>query len=69
MMQINACAGNYVVAFLASKGPKTEQYVTTSLIQLLCRITKLGWYDDDRFREVVTEAANFLSQVSCDSHV
>jgi exportin-7 len=35
-----------------------------SLIQLVCRITKFGWFDDDRFRETVKEATNFLSLVS-----
>ncbi|GAQ78625.1 Nuclear transport receptor RanBP16 [Klebsormidium nitens] len=57
---------NYVVSYLATKGPKAEPFVTTSLIQLLCRVTKLGWYDDDRHRDIVKEAMKFLAQGSLD---
>jgi exportin-7 len=38
--------------------------VIKSLIQLVCRITKFGWFDDDKFRDIVKEAADFLSLVS-----
>lgn len=31
----------------------------------MCRITKLGWFDDNHHRELVDEVANFL-QVSVD---
>lgn len=55
--------GNYLINYLASRGPELQSFVTGSLIQLLCRITKYGWFDDDRFREVVKESMNFLSQV------
>lgn len=55
---------NYVINYLASRGPELQNFVVGSLIQLLCRITKFGWFDDDRFREVVNEATNFLSQAS-----
>ncbi|URE05702.1 hypothetical protein MUK42_19697 [Musa troglodytarum] len=54
----------YVINYLASRGPELQNFVVGSLIQLLCRITKFGWFDDDRFREVVNEATNFLSQAS-----
>jgi hypothetical protein len=37
--------------------------VVGSLIQLFCRVTKFGWLDDDRFKDVIKEAMNFLSQV------
>jgi len=56
--------GNYLINYLASKGPELEPFVLGSLIQLFCRITKFGWLDDDKFREVVKEAMNFLSQVT-----
>ncbi|KAJ8503871.1 hypothetical protein OPV22_004757 [Ensete ventricosum] len=55
---------NYVINYLASRGPELQNFVVGSLIQLLCRITKFGWFDDDRFREVVNEATNFLNQAS-----
>ncbi|KAJ6307483.1 hypothetical protein OIU76_017306 [Salix suchowensis] len=53
---------NYLINYLATRGP-LPQFVNASLIQLLCRVTKFGWFDDDRFREVVKEATDFLSQL------
>ena len=55
--------GNYLINYLATRGPDLEPFVVGSLIQLLCRVTKFGWLDDDRFKEVIKEATNFLSQV------
>lgn len=49
--------------YLATRGPKMQSFVIASLIQLLCRLTKFGWLDDDRFRDVVSESTNFLEQV------
>ncbi|RHY92746.1 hypothetical protein DYB35_006862 [Aphanomyces astaci] len=51
---------NYVLAYLAQKGPNLEKYVTTSLIQLVCRLTKFGWFDDEQFRELNHEVSKFL---------
>jgi hypothetical protein len=56
--------GNYLINYLATRGP-LPHFVNASLILLLCRVTKFGWFDDDRFREVVKEATDFLSQVGC----
>ncbi|KAG8480658.1 hypothetical protein CXB51_025204 [Gossypium anomalum] len=53
---------SYIFNYLATRGPKLQPFVTASLIQLLCRVTKFGWFDDERFRDVVKESANFLSQ-------
>ncbi|GLJ18772.1 hypothetical protein SUGI_0335220 [Cryptomeria japonica] len=61
-LQLRLDIRNYVVGYLATRGPELQPYVTGSLIQLLCRVTKLGWYDDDRFREIVKESMDFLSQ-------
>ena len=36
--------------------------MATSLIQLLCRTTKLCWFDDDAFRNIVDEAQHFLEK-------
>ena len=55
--------GNYLVNYLANRGPELQPFVVGSLIQLLCRITKFGWFDDDKFRDVVKESISFLSQV------
>ena len=49
--------------YLATRGPEMQPFVIASLIQLLCRLTKLGWLDGDRFRDVVKESTNFLEQV------
>ncbi|CAI5957507.1 unnamed protein product [Closterium sp. NIES-65] len=61
-VQLRLDIRNYVVSFLATKGPKAESFVTASLVQLLCRISKLGWYDDERFRDIVDECTKFLAQ-------
>lgn len=53
-----------MINYLATRGPELENFVIGSLIQLLCRVTKFGWFDDDKFREVVKEATNFLNQVT-----
>ena len=38
---------SYFLHYLDGRGPGLEGFVVTSLIQLLCRMTKLGWFDDD----------------------
>lgn len=63
-LQLRLDIRNYVINYLATRGPELQNFVTGSLIQLLCRITKFGWQDDDRFKEVVQEAMNFLSQAT-----
>lgn len=61
--------GNYIINYLATRGPDLEPFVVGSLIQLFCRVTKFGWLDDDRFREAVNELINFLSQVTWLLHI
>nr|CAD1829015.1 unnamed protein product [Ananas comosus var. bracteatus] len=63
-LQLRLDIRNYVINYLATRGPELQNFVTGSLIQLLCRITKFGWFDDDRFKDVVKEAISFLSQSS-----
>ncbi|CAM6032695.1 unnamed protein product [Sphagnum compactum] len=63
-LQLRLDIRNYVVGYLASKGQELQPFVATSLIQLLCRITKLGWYDDDQFRDIVKEAMKFLTHAT-----
>ncbi|XVF41019.1 hypothetical protein PTKIN_Ptkin01aG0246900 [Pterospermum kingtungense] len=53
---------SYIFSYLATRGPKLQPFVTASLIQLLCRLTKFGWFDDERFRDVVKESTNLVSQ-------
>ena len=33
---------NYILGYLANQGPTLQDFVVTSLIKLVCRITKLG---------------------------
>ena len=47
-----------------SRGPALEGFVVTALIQLLCRTTKLCWFDDDQFRAIVANAKRFLEKGS-----
>ncbi|KAE9603461.1 hypothetical protein Lalb_Chr11g0061181 [Lupinus albus] len=54
----------YLINYLATRGPELQPFVTASLIQLLCRLTKFGWFDDDRFHDLVKESMNFLSQAT-----
>jgi exportin-7 len=50
-----------MLGYLASKGPTLEPFVISGFIQLLCRVTKLGWFDEgDVMRQLVTETTKFL---------
>ncbi|KAI3436525.1 hypothetical protein D9Q98_005942 [Chlorella vulgaris] len=52
----------YFLHYLDSRGPQLEAFVATSLIQLLCRMTKLGWFEDEAYRVLAEEARNFLEK-------
>lgn len=67
-LQLRLDIRNYVISYLATRGPELQNFVTGSLIQLLCRITKFGWFDDDRFREAVKDATGFLSQATSEHY-
>ncbi|XP_048325677.1 uncharacterized protein LOC107412822 isoform X3 [Ziziphus jujuba] len=67
-LQLRLDIWSYLINYLASRGPKLQSFVTASLIQLLCRVTKFGWFDDDRFRDVVKESMNFLNQATSDHY-
>ncbi|XP_015631473.1 uncharacterized protein [Oryza sativa Japonica Group] len=67
-LQLRLDIRNYVINYLATRGPKLQTFVIKSLIQLVCRITKFGWFDDDKFRDIVKEAADFLSLASQDHY-
>ena len=41
----------------------------TSLMQLLSRTTKLGWFEDDQHRGIVDDAKKFLSMNSLDHYL
>ncbi|KAJ4956852.1 hypothetical protein NE237_013635 [Protea cynaroides] len=67
-LQLRLDIRNYLLSYLATRGPDLQPFVTASLIQLFCRVTKFGWFDDDKFKEVAKESMNFLSQVSSDHY-
>ena len=51
---------NYILAYLANQGPALQDFVVASIIQLVCRITKLGWFDDPTHRELADDVTKFL---------
>jgi exportin-7 len=51
---------NYVLTYLANNGTQLESFVVVSLIKLVCRITKLGWFDDPVHRELADDVTKFL---------
>ncbi|KAL4562079.1 hypothetical protein LXL04_034271 [Taraxacum kok-saghyz] len=63
-LQLRLDIRNYIITYLAKRGHEMTVYVNGSLIQLVCRVTKFGWFDDDRFRDVVKDSTNFLVQAS-----
>lgn len=67
-LQLRLDIRNYLISYLANRGPELQSFVVGSLVQLLCRLTKFGWFDDDRFRDVSNESINFLSQVTPDHY-
>jgi exportin-7 len=51
---------NYVLNYLASQGPGLQDFVVLSMIKLVCRITKLGWFDDPAHRDLAEDVSKFL---------
>lgn len=48
-----------MLTFLASNAPKLQGFVVTQIIQLICRITKLGWFDEGQ-QDIYEETTKFL---------
>ncbi|KAK9156564.1 hypothetical protein Scep_003138 [Stephania cephalantha] len=63
-LQLRLDIRNYLINYLATRGPELQPFVTASLVQLFCRVTKFGWFDDDRFKDVVNESMDFLKATS-----
>ena len=57
---------NYVLNYLASRF--VEEFVLTSLLKLMCRITKLGWFDGPEHRDIISDVTKFLDS-GPDHHV
>ena len=58
---------SYFVSYISSRGPTLEPFVVTSLVQLLCRMSKLGWFEDDGFRSLVDDGKAVLEIGSRDA--
>uniref|UniRef100_A0A803LT89 Importin N-terminal domain-containing protein n=1 Tax=Chenopodium quinoa TaxID=63459 RepID=A0A803LT89_CHEQI len=61
-LQLQLQIRNHVVNYLASRSANLEHFVATSLIQLVCRVSKLGWFVDDKFQELISDSVNFMNQ-------
>ncbi|GAA0181833.1 transporter [Lithospermum erythrorhizon] len=63
-LQMRLDIRNYIINYLATRGPELQPFVLGSLIRVLCRVTKFGWLGDDKFRDVVKDTINFLNQAT-----
>ncbi|PNW69825.1 hypothetical protein CHLRE_19g751347v5, partial [Chlamydomonas reinhardtii] len=61
---VRADMKNYFLSFLDSNCGTLEHFVASSLVQLLCRTAKLGWFDADTHRAIVDDAKAFLEKGS-----
>lgn len=51
---------NYILNYLANKGPQLKDFVCLELSTLLCRVTKYGWNDGDTHKSIVDDLSRFL---------
>lgn len=55
--------GNYILNYVASQ-PKLAPFVIQALIQVIAKITKLGWFevqkDEFVFRDIIADVKRFL---------
>ena len=63
--------GNYILQYLSTRISLTP-YVVRALVQLIARISKHGWFDNDKskgfmFRDILDEVGKFL-QVNNSRH-
>ena len=59
-------SGDYVLGYLSARGPESPPFVVAALVQLLCRITKLGWLEGhESLRQLVPETVKVLEVSAC----
>ena len=51
---------NYVLNYLATHAHILQDFVVNAISKLICRITKLGWFDSPEHREITEEITKFL---------
>ena len=59
--QLRVDIRNYVLQYLSQRAETLQQFVSAALVQLLCRVTKLGWFDYDAHHEIVKDVSKFLT--------
>ena len=54
---------NYILDYLAQRGPSLKPFVIQYLVKLLCRITRLGWFDESssKHQQLAKDCKKFLS--------
>ena len=54
---------DYILNYLAQRGPSLKPYVIQYLVKLLCRITRLGWFDENssKHQALAKDCKKFLS--------
>lgn len=58
---LNGCAPvDYMINCLQVRGPSLDEFILTQMIALCCRITKLGWLDDERFKMAYAKIRAFF---------
>ncbi|XP_074320623.1 uncharacterized protein LOC141657333 isoform X2 [Silene latifolia] len=61
-LQLRIQIRNLAINYLAARGAELEHFTMISVIQLLSRVTKVSWFDDDIFREIVRDTMTFFNQ-------
>eukprot|EP01035_Chromulina_nebulosa_P017439 gene17439-22991_t len=51
---------NYILNYLATHATNMEDFVIGSVTKLVCRITKLGWFDSPEHRHIIEAITRFL---------
>jgi len=55
---------NHMLNYLATNAPKLQSFVVTAIIQLICRVTKLAWFDETHQQDILDEIGKFLKHSS-----
>lgn len=51
---------NYILNFLATHASSLQDFVVGNITKLVCRITKLGWFDSPEHRQIIEAVTKFL---------
>jgi len=51
---------DYALTFLWTRAHALEEFVLGSVAKLVCRVTKLGWFDRAELREIIEKIKSFL---------